>query len=267
MTSSLITIHQVNLHKSKYANFELFKQTESLENVVILAQEPHVYKGRITGTPRGLKSHQTGPSSRSCIIHSNKLNIIPILELCSEDVVSCLWETQSTTYTKIMLISVYWDITKAEIPKELLSSIAHCQSHNLPYICAMDSNAHSTLWGCNKDNPRGKTLEEFIIRAGSDLLNRGNKPTFTNHISATIIDITLSDPSLSNALSNWRVHDTPSHSDHAAIRINLHLSTPPPLPTRIWKTADWQLFKSLLENLPPSPSHGMKSALNLNVFF
>ena len=117
----------------------------------------------------------------------------------------------------------------------------------------MDSNAHSTLWGCNNDNPRGKTLEEFIIRAGSDLLNRGNIPTFTNHRSATIIDITLSDPSLSNVLSNWRVHNTPSHSDHAAIRANLHLSTPPPLPSRVWKTADWQLFKSLLENLPPLP--------------
>ena len=158
-TSTLTTIHQINLHKSKYANFELFKQTESLNNVIILAQEPHAYKGKITGTPRGLKTHQTGPLARSCIIHSKKHNITPLLELCSKNVVSCVWETESPTHKKIMLISVYWDISMAEIPSELLASITYSHNHNLPYICAMDSNAHSTLWGCNKDNPRGKTLE------------------------------------------------------------------------------------------------------------
>ena len=267
LLSTVCTIHQINLHKSKYANFELFKQTESLDNVIILAQEPHAYKGKITGTPRGLKAHHMGALSRSCIIHPNKLNITPILEYCSEDVVSCLWETGSPTYTKIMLISVCWDITKAELPNELISCISFCQSHNLPYICAMDSNAPSTLRGCNNDNPRGKTLEEFIIRAGSDLLNRGNIPTFTNHRSATIIDITLSDPSLSNVLSNWRVHNTPSHSDHAAIRANLHLSTPLPSPQESGKQLIGNSSNPSLKTYPPSPSHGTKISLNLNVLF
>ena len=253
LLSTHTTLHQINLHKSKYANYELFKQTEPLRNVIILAQEPHAYNGKITGTPRGLKARTVGPSPRSCIIHPIKLNITPISELCSEDVVSCLWETESSTYAKIMLISVYWDITIPVIPYELVSSISYCHNHNLPYICSMDSNAHSTLWGCNNDNPRGKTLEEFIIRMGADLQNRGNAPTFSNHRSATIIDLTFTDPSLSNALSNWRIHDTPSLSDHVAIRMNLHLSTPPASPIRIWKTADWQLFKSLLQNLPPLP--------------
>ena len=233
LPNSLTTIHQVNLHKSKYANYELFKQTESLSNVIILAQEPHAYKGRITGTPRGLKSLMVGQLPKACIIYPNNLNIIPSTEHCSADVVSCVWETDSPTLTKIMLISVYWDITKHDIPNELISCITYCLNHNLPYLCSMDSNAHSTLWGCKKDNPRGKTLEEFIIRMGADLLNRGNEPTFSNHRSATIIDLTFTDPSLSYALSNWRVHDTPSLSDHVAIRMNLHLSTQPPSPIRV----------------------------------
>ena len=156
--------------------------------------------------------------------------------------------------TKIMLISAYWDILLEEIPAKLVACIEYCISHNIPYLCSMDSNAHSSLWGCTTDNPRGQILEELIIRTGADVLNSGTQPTFSNHRYSTIIDITLSDPSLSTSLSNWRIHDTPSHSDHVAIRVDLNLTPPPPLPTRIWKTADWPLFQSLLLNLPPLPS-------------
>ena len=117
----------------------------------------------------------------------------------------------------------------------------------------MDSNAHSTLWGCTSDNPRGKILEELIIGAGMDVLNSGTAPTFSNHRYSTIIDITLSDPSLSPSLLNWRIHDTPSLSDHVAIRLDLNLTPSPPLPVRVWKNADWFLFQSLLHGLPPLP--------------
>ena len=218
MTNLTTTFHQINLHKSKLANFELFKQTESLRNFVALTQEPHVWKGKVTGLPRGLRSHLAGTNPRSCIIWPKMLNITPIMEYCSDDVVSCLWESNSTLRTKIMLISVYWDIQFGEVPAQLVSCLNYCKSHNLPYLCSMDSNAHSSLWGCPSDNPRGKTLEELIIGTGADILNVGTQPTFSNHRYSTIIDITLSDPSLSPSLSNWRIHDTPSLSDHAAIR-------------------------------------------------
>ena len=210
MVNSTTTLHQINLHKSKLANFELFKQTESLSNFVALTQEPHVYLGKITGLPRGLKSHLAGHISRSCIIWPRKLNITPITEFCSGDIVSCLWETNTNSRPRVMLISAYWDILQDDVPAVLVSCINYCRSHNLPYLCSMDSNAHSTLWGCNSDNPRGKALEELIIGVGADVLNSGTKPTFSNHRYSTIIDITFSDLSLSSSLSNWRIHDTPS---------------------------------------------------------
>ena len=145
MTNSPTTIHQINLHKSKHANFELFKQTESLKNFVVLTQEPHVYKGKITGLPQGLRSHRVVPASRSCIIWPKTLNITPIIEFCSDDVASCLWETNSVLRTKLMLISVYWDIQLVEVPEKLVACIDFCKTHTIPYLCSMDSNAHSTL--------------------------------------------------------------------------------------------------------------------------
>jgi hypothetical protein len=231
MSNLTTTFHQINLHKSKFANFELFKQIEPLNNFVALTQEPHTYRGKLTGMPGGLRSHSVGPNARSCIIWPKKLNIKPIMDFCSGDVVSCLWETGTTLQTKIILISVYWDSLHGEVPAHLVSCIDYCKTHKIPYLCSMDSNAHSTLWGCASDNPRGTILEEFIVGAGADILNSGTQPTFSNHRYSTIIDITLSDSSLSPSLSRWRIHDTPSLSDHVAIRVDLNLSPPPPSPT------------------------------------
>ena len=166
MNNVITTLHQINLHKSKYANIELFKQVEPLRNFVALTQEPHTWNGKPTGLPRGLRSHLVGLNSRSCIIWPQKLNITPITEFCSGDVVSCLWETNSILRTKLILISAYWDILHEVVPLELVACIDYCKSHNIPYLCSMDTNAHSTLWGCTSDNPRGKILEELIIRAG-----------------------------------------------------------------------------------------------------
>jgi hypothetical protein len=45
MANLTTTFHQINLHKSKLANFELFKQIEPLRNVVALTQEPMSGKG------------------------------------------------------------------------------------------------------------------------------------------------------------------------------------------------------------------------------
>ena len=123
MTNLCTTFHQINLHKSKYANFELFKQVEPLSNFVALTQEPHIWKGKLTGLPRGLRSHLVGPNPRSSIIWPSKLNITPITEFCSGDVVSCLWETNSILRTKLILISVYWDILLEGVPLELTANV------------------------------------------------------------------------------------------------------------------------------------------------
>ena len=199
MNGKHTTFHQINLHRSKYANFELFKQVEPLGHFIILAQEPHFYKGKLTGTPRGLKVHHTGQYSRSCIIHPKKLNIVSLPELCDRDVVSCLWEIEPNK--QVMLISTYWDITLPNIPEALISSIEYCTTHNIPYICSMDSNAHSTLWGCNKNNFRGNTLEEYLLSVWADLLNKGSQTHFFEPKILYHKDITF--PDASQWFSKW----------------------------------------------------------------
>ena len=162
----LTTIHQINLHKSKYANYELFKQIEPLINFAALTQEPHVFKGKLTGMPRGLKSHLSGPNPRSCIIWPKKLNITPITDFCTEDVISCLWETNSTMRTKVMLISVYWDILAEGVPEKLVACLDYCKTHKIPYLCSMDSNAHSSLWAVPLTTPGVRPWRNLLSGLG-----------------------------------------------------------------------------------------------------
>ncbi len=117
----------------------------------------------------------------------------------------------------------------------------------------MDCNAHSTMWGCARDNPRGVLMEDLLVGVGADILNRGMRLTFSNRRSATIIDITFVDPILMERCRNWRLHEAPSQSDHVAIRLDLYLATTPPPEIRIWKTADWNVLRNLLNNLPELP--------------
>ena len=115
-----VVIHQINLHRSMYSNIELFKQLEPLNKFISLAQEPHVTRGKLTGSPRSLMTQCAGDNPRACIIHPRDINLAPLLHLSSRDVMTCLWETGQDTTPTIILISAYWDITYKEIPSKLI---------------------------------------------------------------------------------------------------------------------------------------------------
>ena len=178
MSISPIIIHQINLHRSKYANIELFKQVEPLKRFISLTQEPHVTHGRLTGSPRSLMTRCVGDDPRACVLHPGDINVAPLVHLSSRDVMTCLWETGQDTIPKILLISAYWDITFRELPSKLIKSIEYCQQNFIPYLCSMDSNAHNTMWGCEQDNPRGIVMEDLLVGVGADILNRGKTNIF-----------------------------------------------------------------------------------------
>ena len=223
-----IILHQINLHRSVYSNTELIKQLEPLQKFITLMQEPHVTRGRLTGSPRSLQTQSADVNPRACIVHPRDINLAPLLHLSSRDVMTCVWETGQETIPQIILISAYWDITYREVPSKLKDSINYCQQNSIPYLCSMDSNAHSTMWGCAQDNPRGMLMEDFLVGVGADILNRGMQPTFTNRRSSTIIDITSVDPALLERCKDWRLHGAPSQSDHVAIRLDLYVTAGPP---------------------------------------
>ena len=101
-----------------------------------------------------------------------------------------LLETDIENIKKFLIISLYLDIN-LDVTILLDQLKTYRARTGLPVLVSMDSNAHSTLWGSEDTNARGEILEEWILSKGYLLLNRGNVPTFSNHIEPKGLNIVL----------------------------------------------------------------------------
>ena len=150
--SDLITFHQINLQHSKLATHELVKQLEGLPKFIILAQEPYYYN-KLLFIPRQIKTiAHTKTKPRACIMHHPDLHIFPLPQYSDPDTAVGVWEPGTLNLETIFIISSYWDINNDRIPDKLVETIQHCLDNNIPYICGIDSNAWSTMWGSVEDN-------------------------------------------------------------------------------------------------------------------
>ena len=250
----LITFHQINLQHSKLATHELVKQLEGLARFIVLAQEPYFYN-KLQYIPRQIKTFShTKSKPRSCIMHHSDLKIFPLHQFSDQDTTVGAWEPGTLNIETVFLISSYWDINHDQIPTKLIETIQYCLDNNIPYICGIDSNAWSTMWGSLEDNPRGETLEEWLIGIGAVILNRGSAPTFRTSRASSTIDISFSSSSVQHLCTDWRIHNEPSLSDHVAIRFNISCQPPPGKWERNFRKVDWTLFASLLEEWPTPPA-------------
>ena len=115
-----------------------------------------------------------------------------------------------------------------------------------PVLVMGDFNAHSTVWGCDQLNNRGKIIEDFLNHSNLCLLNE-KTPTYvypaTGKYSA--IDLTICDPNLMLDLS-WSVHDDLCGSDHFPLIIRSTIPVAGPTIQR-WKLhkADWSTYQDL----------------------
>ena len=193
----LVAIQQINLQHSTLATANLafiFSKNPS----IFLVQEPWVYKGRFSGLPTGIsiyfKPVPDNVSPRAAIVAPTSTPLHMLEQFSGRDSVTCSWSVGSALFPHqaVFLISSYWDIRSASPPPEMLASIDFCISQGIPYICALDSNAHSTLWGSPSNNHRGDLLEELISSRNMSIQNRGNIPTFHTSRAKSHIDITLS---------------------------------------------------------------------------
>ncbi|XP_054272719.1 uncharacterized protein LOC128992994 [Macrosteles quadrilineatus] len=85
-------------------------------------------------------------------------------------------------------------------------------------VVAGDFNARAVEWGMTSTNSRGKYILDFAARAGLVVLNEGDTPTFRRPgMRGTIPDISFSSESLLARISNWRVIEDLTASDHQYI--------------------------------------------------
>jgi hypothetical protein len=109
-------------------------------------------------------------------------------------------------------------------------------------ICAIDSNAHSDLWGNPVSNRRGKEMEDFIFTYALKVQNVGRNKTFVGHQSreGTIIDLTLTRGRVE--VQNWRVRLQYSGSDHNWITFEVEDVKKKSRKVRDFSKCDWSCF-------------------------
>lgn len=128
-----------------------------------------------------------------------------------------------------------------------------------PMLLLGDFNAHNRLWGSAHDCPRGKIIENFLLKNAVYLLN-GKSPThitLNTDMNSSCLDLSFCSPSLSPSLT-WHVHENPYHSDHFPIL--LECSNPNPcFPARVprWliERAEWDSYAELAH----LPDHAFNS--------
>ena len=62
--------------------------------------------------------------------------------------------------------------------QKTLLSWNECKKKNLPLIVGMDSNTHSSMWGAEDTNDRGRELEESFFELNLVVLNQGSEYPF-----------------------------------------------------------------------------------------
>src|SRR5699024_6156832 len=119
-------------------------------------------------------------------------------------------------------------------------------------------------WKDHYTNTQGRLVLDFI---SSHALENHNKGTYTcfKHNGQSIIDLTLSNSLASSLITNWRVGEQNSDSDHELISFSIDLKPPSPHEYFVstWKfiendKTNWSTFfllldTSTLQRLPDNP--------------
>jgi hypothetical protein len=104
------------------------------------------------------------------------------------------------------------------------------------------------MWG-EKENPRGKALEEYFVMNEITCMNVGSSPTFQQGDKSSIIDLTLINKHASwIAVQEWQVEGG-SLSDHKIISYRINDYDPYKQSFRNYKKVEWGRYKYLQQQL------------------
>ena len=242
MTSLSFPCVQANLNKAFLATSLLVNKLVQQDCITFLT-EPYVAYDKVVAMPRGyatIPSYAIHEGPRAALILPLILQPIALDHLCSRDCSVALLQAEGKRF---MVASVYLDINKEVAPQWLNKVAEYAESHDYPLVLCMDSNAQSHFYS-DRQNERGDDMEEFILQHGLSVANFGNTPTFQTFRAASQIDITLFRDVL---ISNWRVSTIYNASDHHNILFSLIADSDPPRNVRPWHSANWSVFRDMLD--------------------
>ena len=137
---------EIDRHRAYNAGIDLLSKINNTSCFLALLQEPYCYKGTLAAIPSRadfITTIRTG-GPRAAIYADKRLKIREVAHLCTRDLAVgvCVIGKKQT-----LVISAYMDIIQNIRKDTLVNILEYRQAKRLGLILAMDSNAHSTLWG------------------------------------------------------------------------------------------------------------------------
>ncbi|XP_018374252.1 PREDICTED: uncharacterized protein LOC108768350 [Trachymyrmex cornetzi] len=101
---------------------------------------------------------------------------------------------------KLIICFAYFPYGEKVPPPELIKLVDFCQKEELPLL---------------------KKLLEYLVTTDLEVLNKGNKPTFYAAETSEVLDLTLCSCGSVRKVTDWKVSDEPSLSNHRLITFRL----------------------------------------------
>lgn len=205
----MIKCLQVNLGRGRQAqDLLLHKLLESNTDVAIISEQ---YK-----SPDSLVWYEDKTKQAAILVMNSKSNISEV----NENNVGFVY----ATINSIRIYSCYFPPSLnleqfIELIRKLESSIrtARCK-----VIIGGDFNSKSPEWGSKTLDKRGECVSEMIASLGLVTFNMGSNPTFIGSRGKnSIIDITFGSTELLNDITDWKVLEELTLSDHQYIAYSL----------------------------------------------
>ena len=240
-----IKFGQINLHRCKAAAAEL-NQRGYYD--ITLITEPYSTRGRIrlevkNGAIIAANIKEKSVQPRACI--RSYLPSWQMDDFTNRDIASAIIRSDDGDFC---VSSLYLDIEIKPENTTFMELVKECKKKKLPLIVGMDSNAHSSMWGAEDTNDRGRELEEIFFELDLVVLNQGSEYTFDTGNRKSIIDVTVANKFAIEKwnLDDWKVDNGESFSDHKYISFSGGSFEPRKTEMRNLNKANWKLFRESL---------------------
>lgn len=207
----MIKVLQINLAGKSVAQDMALQRAREEKIDLIIASEYYKY-GHYTNEANGWYCDK---DSRAAIVNCHDAQI----EEIGKPESGFTWIT--IRKTRIYSCYISPNITLTEYENWLARLEISIRTATCDVIVAGDFNAKHYAWGSQVNDNKGESLSEFVYSLGLVVCNRGNRPTRQGGDSESHIDVTMVSAHLATRITNWKVSDDFSHSDHNYIEYNI----------------------------------------------
>ena len=218
-TLNRIKVLQVNLQRGQIQTIECVNYSMKNNIDIVMVNDSYSFDYEVKGFPLTWRRvHGKAEIIKAAIIIVNKN--LTIFELSHINDQTTCWIVISFGSEKFALCSTYLSPSH---PSDLQNKLIELKTvkPNMNYLISTDSNAKSTLWSSPITDERGHIMTEFLFSENLYLLNNSDKPTCITHRGRSFIDLTMATEKLAEKITDWRVDDGKSFSDHEYIRFDI----------------------------------------------